>query len=308
VKSRKLYYFSKLMVLAVFGASLWLSGQASAAVMLECNSCSSTQASMKTLQYGKSQRAGASNTVYVFDYTNYTVYKYQFLTSYEGGDERACSAPGSGGDINCQKIVRITTLMPEEPAFAFADAAGRVYRAEAFSLISISPPQGSVGFPTNAYDDMQNAIKRKAIDNFLQSNSLAVTYKNAANAWNTYNGPSIFPAFKIIYSDGSTSQYGWNSNHDQYEPVPGSYKDKYGNRIPQTPGDISNLPGVTVIYSFPAGSDVDVGAFYNQLNLIGVPVFGSPDVGGSSTQTLTCVSTNVVVNGAAGVGVECSWD
>jgi hypothetical protein len=74
------------------------------------------------------------------------------------------------------------------------------------------------------------------------------------------------------------------------------------------PEEITDKANVTVTYTFPPGSEADAGSFYDQLQGIGVPIVGSPSVGGTTTQTLTCKSKVVVVDGVAGVGVECSWD
>lgn len=139
---------------------------------------------------------------------------------------------------------------------------------------------GNLGnnLPSNAYDAVQ--YPEKAYNLGVALGYTAVGLLNdirviaaAVNPIPGFNPSAITITIRVNFPDGSKSLYTYNPVTKVYERVKGESRDSNGNRIPETPQDVSGGVGSSIQYDF-TGNDGNLADFLIRMSMLGVPITG----------------------------------
>ncbi len=141
-------------------------GATAATITRECDSCSIQEMDSLAYDYSLGLVMPSDNILYVLNPTGDISRKYQVMRDWEGGAICEKMPPGA---VECQPFSIVDSLPVESEVGEFLHYRRIVLAA---GSIVIAEP----GYPTNAFDDIQNPQKREKIDEYLRARFEAYTY------------------------------------------------------------------------------------------------------------------------------------
>lgn len=239
------------MFKAMVAAALMVVGFSASAATVYCDSCVGAEVNGAARQIG-------SGTHYVIDRTYGAVYKYSVRRYCEG-----------------TRCLYEATPLAVEPAIT---SYVRYVAANSDKTVVLSP---RTDFPQNGYELIQFPQTAETVGRSIKNGTLGgvqdfLNFLSAINPFTGFDPSKMSMTIRVVMSDGSTALFIYDNVRQTWVPVRGEVRDSNGNRIPESPADVTGGIGKTVIYDF-TGSNENLINFLYQMQLFGIPVTG--DVG-----------------------------
>jgi hypothetical protein len=266
---------------------------------VRCDNCTSDQVEEQVWWQLEQLPAAAQDIVYVVNVPAGSVRKFRIAKTYEnGGDPRTCSQPMDEVPLECIVFPSTEELAPEDAIVTYM-AFMQVHAASATpEEIWLNPADN---FPDNAYEAVQYPVLSENVGTYLKSGGWGyvndlIYLESVVNLIPGFNPENIKLTLRVNYAEGGSGLYVYNHVTKTFERVKGENRDTSGNKVPETPADVSGGAGSSVEYEFENDTE-SLSEFIMRMDMLGVPITGP------MSDTLVC--TGYVKDGA--VYVTCKF-